>query len=1033
MSTRNVRPFVHLRVLSSYSLGLGLSSPADVCRHARRVGFDAVALTDVSGTYGFVEFHRAAREVGVKPIYGTLLFIDWQKPAGRDDPAQSLILLALDRTGLKNVCAAASASAVQRERGEGLVAADLDGLADGVVAITGIDAGTAGIAPRHLLGPLHDIFRDRLFLECRAGMAPERATAQAAAMAEAATLGVAPVLVQDVRFVGPARLQLIDLVTSLDARAFEHRVFSDVRAGDAASGQGMMTASEMSEAFDEMPEAYTNAALIASLVQPDLFDALEGDREGSAGVEMFESALEHRVALRTRVEAAFARASTTMSSDERAIALRRIEHELSLIERAGLEAAFVHFEALARRLREAGTRMGPATGLTLQSLCAFLLRITSFDPYAVDARFEPAFDETTGATHVFDLQIAPEDRPGVLALINRAFEGASIGYVPSVEHITAARAIRLMARRLGIPASEYEDAVRAAARHQGASLRELSEEDRTIGALYRKSAAFREVVAHAASIEGLPYGFARTKRTVIVSPKPLRNFFGYTVSPDTGDHFVQATRDAFPLGAVLRIDVATLNLLGLFSARDEMGAAPDESVYELIAADDLDGIHLLEGAPGRLAPSFGVRSFEDLVLFIALLRHRGSGLSLPARLAAFREAPRAIPAGDRVGDVLAPTQGWVLFADQLRDVAAALTGLPRAEAVRLVARLSSPSPAHLASLRREFFSHTVEQSVSLEDATQWFTRIVRESKQVLDRQHIIAECLLIYRCLALKKADPLVFMARLMDHAGDDKRARYRASLERAGRYLPPRVGNSGRRHRVEGGRVRAPLWVIPGVAREAADRVIRMGPATNYEEFVCAASDAGISLDSIDALERAGAIDSPGAGRSEPRGDARSAQADRGAIQPISRRAAGVSPAPPATSPQMYSPAILTPIDVDGNTRNGFRVLSTLSEFYPHPNASPVELAGRIRNLQMFKSSSGQTVGFFELFDSSGSVRVFVPWERVVQGGEPLSDGNRVIVRGKVRQRERRKVCDALEIVLAEGGNSNGETSPDNPPEGDT
>jgi DNA polymerase III alpha subunit len=134
-----------------------------------------------------------------------------------------------------------------------------------------------------------------------------------------------------------------------------------------------------------------------------------------------------------------------------------------------------------------------------------------------------------------------------------------------------------------------------------------------------------------------------------------------------------------------------------------------------------------------------------------------------------------------------------------------------------------------------------------------------------------------------------------------------------------------------------------------------------------------------------------------------------------------------------MYSPAILTPIDIDGNTRGGFRVLPSLLEFYPHPNATPVELAGRIRNLQLFKSSSGQKVGFFELFDSSGSVRVFVPWERVLQGGEPLSDGNRVVVRGKVRQREGRKVCDALEIVVTEGGNSNGETSPDNPPEGDT
>jgi hypothetical protein len=210
------------------------------------------------------------------------------------------------------------------------------------------------------------------------------------------------------------------------------------------------------------------------------------------------------------------------------------------------------------------------------------------------------------------------------------------------------------------------------------------------------------------------------------------------------------------------------------------------------------------------------------------------------------------------------------------------------------------------------------------------------------------------------------------------------------------------------------------------------MGAVTDAQEFVCAAKEAGISLEQIDALERAGAIDASGGRTVEARAGERPSVNDRGTTHPdiASPGAADEGRAIPAESPQMYPPAILTPIDKDGNPRHGFRVVPSLLEFYPHPYASPVELAGRIRNLQSFKTSSGQKVGFFELFDSSGSVRVFIPWERVVQGGEPLSGGSRVVVRGKVRQREGRKVCDALEIVVDEGGNSRGETSPDNPPE---
>jgi len=230
MTTRNVRPFVHLRVLSSYSLGLGLSSPGDVCRHALRSGFNAVALTDVSGTYGFVELHRAAREAGVKPIYGTLVFLDWNLPGHASEPVQSLIVLALDRTGLRNVCAIASESAIRRERHDGLFAANLDGFTEGVAAIAHLDPRSSGLSCEHLLGPLHDLFGERLFVEVHARVPEAQRAAQKNAVAAAEGLGTSTVLTQDVRFVGPARPQLFDLMASADEPGFEHRVFSDKRA-----------------------------------------------------------------------------------------------------------------------------------------------------------------------------------------------------------------------------------------------------------------------------------------------------------------------------------------------------------------------------------------------------------------------------------------------------------------------------------------------------------------------------------------------------------------------------------------------------------------------------------------------------------------------------------------------------------------------------------------------------------------------------------------------------------------------------------
>ena len=65
--------FTHLKVYSSYTLGIGVNTPAEICAHAARVGYPSVAITDIGGTYGFIEFHLAAKKNGVKPIYGVVV------------------------------------------------------------------------------------------------------------------------------------------------------------------------------------------------------------------------------------------------------------------------------------------------------------------------------------------------------------------------------------------------------------------------------------------------------------------------------------------------------------------------------------------------------------------------------------------------------------------------------------------------------------------------------------------------------------------------------------------------------------------------------------------------------------------------------------------------------------------------------------------------------------------------------------------------------------------------------------------------
>ncbi len=1003
MATRNIRPFVHLRVLSSYSLGLGLSTPGDICRHARRVGFDTVALTDVSGTFGFAEFHRAAREAGVKPIYGTLLYIDWSNPPAPDDPVQSLILLALDRTGLRNVCAAATASATKRERGHGFYVEDLEGTGDGVVAIAGLDLGRSDIDLRHVLLPLRDTFADRLFVECRDGLGGAEASIQSTFVADAGEAGVSPVLVQDVRFVGPARAQLAELIVTGEDPSYEHRVFGDARAGDARPGHGMRTAAEMSEAFEALPEAHANAAMIAALVQPDLYEAVEQAAEPAAPTPMFDAETERDAVLRSRVEAALSARERETPGDTGLRAT--VEAELARIEGAGIADRFLQYGEIGHRLRAAGVNLGPATGLTLQSRCAWLLGITVFDPYALDDTFDPEFEARAEATRILDLQIAPEQRPRVLATLNKVYDDASIGYVPSVEHITAARALRIAARRIEVPAPELAETLRIASRHPGMTLRELSEDSRSLGNLYRRSAAIRDLVAHAASIEGLPFGFARTKRTIAVSSRSLRAMFGYMVNPETGDHFIQSTRDSFPLGGIRRIDVEPLHALA-WVGRDGNWDTSETEPYRLVADGDLDGIHLLEGRSGGLATRFGIGSFSDLVLFVALLRHRSGGPGMLARMESFRGETAKVPAAEMVGGILAPTNGWVLFLDQARDVLARLTDLPRTRASEMLARFADHTPGNLAALRREFLKYTVEVSVPLDDATAWFTRLMRLARNAQNRQRVLAECLIIHRSLVVKHTDRMRFLAHALDHAaGGEKRRRLRAMLREEHRWLSPDVNNSSRRHRVEDGRIRPPLWDVNGVSREVSDAIVRARGPGRYDtlqDLRLAIGGAGIHPDVVDTLLRARACESI------------AETAATGGVPEGGEASLAPAGPPQAGMDLTGETAAVAPGAKDKRQRTAFRVVEPLSDFHGLASSTPVELQGRLRSLQRYSTNSGKAVGVFDLVAAGGSVRTFIPWELAVRNGEPWSEGVELTVRGRVRVRDGKKICEAVEAHVA-------------------
>src|SRR4051794_39823634 len=225
-------PYVELHAASAFSFLQGASLPETLADRAASLGYGALAVLDRDGVYGAPRFYRAARAVGIQPIFGAELSI--RAPASRSpatahpaastaaargqEPAWFLPVLIESAEGYRNLCRLVTRMKLRAPKGEGALALEeLDGHVGGLVALAGrelLRAGRYGVGG--LLDRLVGMFgRDRVYVELqRHGLRDEDADAEA--LADLASAYHVPLVATNgVRFATPAERPLFDVLTSI--------------------------------------------------------------------------------------------------------------------------------------------------------------------------------------------------------------------------------------------------------------------------------------------------------------------------------------------------------------------------------------------------------------------------------------------------------------------------------------------------------------------------------------------------------------------------------------------------------------------------------------------------------------------------------------------------------------------------------------------------------------------------------------------------------------------------------------------------
>ncbi|MCA9972733.1 MAG: DNA polymerase III subunit alpha, partial [Anaerolineales bacterium] len=530
--------YAELHAHSNFSLLDGADHPETLARQAAALGMPALALTDHDNVYGAVRFAQAARECGIRPVLGAELTL-----AG----GHHLTLLVENADGWHNLCYLISAARRDRPKGQAELPPDeLVGCTGGLIALSGCRRGaiatallqgrraqavTAARRYRELFGP------DHFWIELQRHWLPHEAYLLPRLRGLAGYLGIPCVATNNAHYARPARHTLQDVLVCI-----RHQVALDAAAHLLRGNSEfyLKPAAEMAALFPDDPEAVANSVRIAERCDFELRYGLQDLPHFPTPGGMSDVAYLRRLCeqgLGARYPGAEAQARP------------QLNHELAVIQRAGLANYFLIVADIVRFARAQGIRC-QGRGSAANSLVAYLLHISPIDPLAHALVFERFLSDERQAAPDIDLDFESERREEVIQYLYATYGPAHVAMACTFVTFRARSAVRDIGKALDLPPNVVAAAVHALdAQQPPAAVEEV------------ERAPLQQLLQLCAQIEGYPRHLGIHSGGMVITAQPLMSRVPTEPAAMPGRSVVQWDKEGLEAAGLVKIDVLGLRML----------------------------------------------------------------------------------------------------------------------------------------------------------------------------------------------------------------------------------------------------------------------------------------------------------------------------------------------------------------------------------------------------------------------------------------------------------------------------------------
>ena len=888
--------FTHLHVHTEYSLLDGSNKIKEYVKRVKELGMDSAAITDHGVMYGVIDFYRAAKEVGIKPIIGCEVYVAPnsrfdKELTGGDDRYYHLVLLAENNVGYANLMKIVSRGFTEGYYYKPRVDMEvLETYHEGIIALS---ACLAGEVQRYIMKGLKEeakkaalkyekcFGKGNFFLEMQDHGIPEQQTVNAALLSMSRELNIPLVVTNDVHYTYDTDVESHDILLCIQTGK---KLADEDRMRYEGGQYYVKSEQEMKALFPYAWEAVENTRRIADRCNVEIefgvtklpkFDVPEGYDSWTYLNKLCFDGLKER----------YENPGEELSE--------RLTYELNVIKNMGYVDYFLIVWDFINYAKSQGIPVGPGRGSAAGSIVSYCLRITDIDPVKYSLLFERFLNPERVSMPDIDIDFCFERRQEVIDYVSAKYGADKVVQIVTFGTMAAKGVIRDVGRVMDLPYAYVDSIAKMVPNELNITLQRALDINPEFRNLYETDDRVHTLIDMSKRLEGLPRHTSMHAAGVVICQKPADEFVPLSRGSD-GSVTTQFTMTTIEQLGLLKMDFLGLRTLTVIQnainliekdtgLRLDMSKIDydDKAVLASIGTGKTDGIFQLEsGGMKNFMKELKPESLEDVIAGISLYRP-GPMDFIPKYIEGKNNHHKITYACKELEPILASTYGCIVYQEQVMQIVRELGGytMGRSDEVR---RAMSKKKVHVMEQERANFVNgneelgipgCVTKGIDAKVANDIYESMMEFAKYAFNKSHAACYAVVAYQTAYLKYYYPVEFMAALLTSVIDNpgKVSEYILSCRNMGiQILPPDINEGEVGFSVANGCIRYALTAIKSVGRPVIETVVEernlRGPFTNLKDFITRMSekDKDVNKRAIENFIKAGVFDSFGGTRKQ-------------------------------------------------------------------------------------------------------------------------------------------------------------------------